>query len=454
MTQEDDQVEPPDPVEPVTPGLPPTWSSAPEAPTRVLPRLPIEATLRTAMDDVGVGFWRLLLIGAIGLVPIWAAAITLGDSALSSVIQFLAIIPSAALLAAAGAIRADRQPSVGGSYRQAAARLLHYFLANLLVGVVIVLIVIVPVILIAVAIGFLIVSGASETAVTVAIVLVTALVALVAVTYASARLALIGPIIVVEGLGVGEAITLGWRRTRGQVLRLLIVFIAGSVPGVLVGIGGALLAFGLLSQPILIGVAFGLAYTVAVAVLSCVNVAAWERLDGSTASVREALDGSVSETTAATPAVALVRRADRGPATAILLLIIGLAMIIGGSLASVGKIGGWIGSLSGQAASGTVTFGVGGFGCFQVDERGAFEAGETIHAVANLGTSLPAGERVQYEVYADSELIDRGFEEPFAEATSCVFFDLDTTETEPATYTVRYLWGADIMAEGSFTIRP
>jgi hypothetical protein len=443
---------PPDPIEPAASGLPPTWSTAPEAPTTAIPGLPIEATLRTAMDDVGTSFWRLLLIGAVGLVPIMAAVVALGDNALASVVQFLTIIPSAALLAAAGAVRADRQPSIERSYRQALARLLHYFLANLLVLVIIVLIAIVPAIVISIAIGIIIISGSSDTALTVAIVLVMTLVALIPVTYVSARLSLIGPIIVVEGLGVGASITEGWRRTRGQVLRLLVVFVAGSIPGGLVAIGGALLAFGLLAQPILIGAAFGLAYTVAIVVLTCVNVAAWERLGGSTTPEGENDDARVSEAAVAEPVA--VRRSDRGPATAIILLIVGLALIIGGSLAAVGKIGGWVGSFSGQGESGTVTFGVGGIGCFQVDEQGAFEAGELIHAVANLGTSLPAGERVQYEVYADSELIDRGFEEPFAEATSCVFFDLDTTETEPATYTVRYLWGADILAEGSFTIRP
>ena len=137
-----------------------------------------------------------------------------------------------------------------------------------------------------------------------------------------------------------------------------------------------------------------------------------------------------------------------------LLLITGLALVIGGSVASVGKVGGWIESLGGQATAGSVTYGVGGFGCFQVDQQGEFEAGELVHAVANLGISLPAGERVGYEVYADNEIIDRGFEEPFVEPTSCVFFDLDTTDIEPATYTFRYLWGAEILAEGSFAIRP
>jgi hypothetical protein len=97
---------------------------------------------------------------------------------------------------------------------------------------------------------------------------------------------------------------------------------------------------------------------------------------------------------------------------------------------------------------------VNGFGCFQVDERSEFEAGELVHLVADLTLTVPAGQRVAYEVYADGELIDRGYEEPFAEETECVYYDLDTTDIEPAAYTFRYLWAAELLAEGTFTIRP
>ena len=53
-----------------------------------------------------------------------------------------------------------------------------------------------------------------------------------------------------------------------------------------------------------------------------------------------------------------------------------------------------------------------------------------------------------------AQLIDRGFEEPFAEQTDCLFFDLDTTDITPGDYTFRYLWGAELLAEGTFTVRP
>jgi hypothetical protein len=120
-------------------------------------------------------------------------------------------------------------------------------------------------------------------------------------------------------------------------------------------------------------------------------------------------------------------------------------------MAAVGKVGGWLDALAGQQ-SGVITYGIGGLGCLQLDERTDFEAGESIHAVAVLTMAVPDGERLAYEVYADSVLIDRGFETPFAEATSCVFFDLQTTDIEPAIYTFRYLWGPDVLAEGSFRI--
>ena len=122
-------------------------------------------------------------------------------------------------------------------------------------------------------------------------------------------------------------------------------------------------------------------------------------------------------------------------------------------MAAVGKVGGWIEALGGRH-EGTITYGVNGFGCFQLDPRSAFDAGQVVHLVAPLPRLLPAGERVQFEVYADGELIDRGFETPFAEQTDCLFFDLDTTDIEPGDYTFRYLWGAELMAEGTFTVRP
>jgi hypothetical protein len=277
-------------------------------------------------------------------------------------------------------------------------------------------------------------------------------VVLIPVAFVSSRLALIGPIIVVEGLGVGESITASWQRTRHQVLRLLVVFLVGSVPGGLVALGAALLAFGLLSMPVVSGLIFGLGYAVAVAVVTCVNVVAWERLGGATNEVAEAPPpAALGGGGTATPRVA--RPTDRGPATAILLLAVGLVLLIGGSAAAVGKVGGWVDALSGQS-EGSVTYGVNGFGCFQVDERSEFEAGELVHLVADLTLTVPAGQRVAYEVYADGELIDRGYEEPFAEETECVYYDLDTTDIEPAAYTFRYLWAAELLAEGTFTIRP
>ena len=94
---------------------PSAWAvpPAPGAPMPALAPLPVEATLRTAMDDIGWGFWWLLAIGAAGFAPIWAAVLLLGDNPLSTIVQFLAIVPSAALLAGAGAVRAGRRPRFG-----------------------------------------------------------------------------------------------------------------------------------------------------------------------------------------------------------------------------------------------------------------------------------------------------------------------------------------------------
>jgi hypothetical protein len=74
--------------------------------------------------------------------------------------------------------------------------------------------------------------------------------------------------------------------------------------------------------------------------------------------------------------------------------------------------------------------------------------------VAQLRDRLPAGERLEYEVFADDQLVDRGFEDPFSMPTGCLYFDLETTDIEPARYRFRYLWGADVVAEGSFSIGP
>ncbi len=257
-----------------------TASDPPSGPTGVLAPLPVEATLRAAMDDIGRGFWPLLLVGAVGFVPIWAVVAVLGGNGLASIVQFLTIVPSAALLAAAGAIRADRRATLGGSYRHAIARLLDYFLANLVVGAIIVAIMVVPAIVIAVAIALIFVSGSQETSALIGVVVLMTLVALIPVTYVAGRLALVGPLVIVEGLGVGEAIAVGWRRTRHQVLRLLVVFFIGCIPGWLIALGLAMLGFGVFGIEAVAGAILGLGYAVAILVLSCVNVVAWQRLGG------------------------------------------------------------------------------------------------------------------------------------------------------------------------------
>ncbi|HVQ21846.1 MAG TPA: hypothetical protein VMT36_01115, partial [Candidatus Saccharimonadia bacterium] len=427
-------------------------------PTGALPPLPVEATLRAAMDDIGRGFWPLLIVGAVAFVPIWAVVAVLGGNGLGSIVQFLTIVPSAALLAAAGAIRADRPATLGGSYRHAVARLLDYFLANLVVGAIIVVILVVPAIVIAVAIALVFVSGSQETSALIGVVVLMALVGLIPVTYVAGRLALVGPLVVVEGLGVGEAVGVGWRRTRHQVFRLLVVFFIGCIPGWLIALGLAMLGFGVFGIDAVAGAILGLGYAVAIVVLSCVTVAAWQQLGGiapadlapAGSSAATTIDSTSSD--AASPA-APTRRSDRGPLTAIVLIVAGLVLVIAGSVAAAGKVGGWIGALGGRH-EGTISYGVNGLGCFQLDPRSDFEAGQIIHMVAPLPYSLPVGERVQFEVYADGDLIDRGFEAPFAEQTDCLFFDLDTTAIKPAAYTFRYLWGAELLAEGTFTIRP
>jgi hypothetical protein len=435
------------------------WGTAPERRSEaatVLPPLPIEATLRAAMDDIGRGFWPLLLVGAVGFVPIWAVVAALGESGLASVLQFLTIVPSAALLAAAGAIRADRRATLGGSYRRALARLLDYFLANLVVDAIILVIVVVPAIVIAVAIALIFVSGSQETSALVGVVVLMTVAALIPVTYVAGRLALIGPLVIVEGLGVGEAVAVGWRRTRRQVLRLLVVFFVGTIPGWLIALGLAMLGFGVFGIEAAAGAILGLGYAVAILVLSCINVVTWQRLGG-TAPDDPTLAGTLPPTSGPTPeapeSAAPNRRSDQGPLTAILLIAAGLVLVIAGSAAAVGKVGGWIEALGGRH-EGTITYGVNGFGCFQLDSRSEFDAGQIVHLVAPLPRSLPAGERVQFEVYGDGELIDRGFGEPFSQPTDCLFFDLDTTEITPGDYTFRYLWGAELLAEGTFKVRP
>ncbi len=260
-----------------------SWGTAPQLSfdaAAALPPLPIEATLRAAMDDIGRGFWPLLLVGAVGFVPIWALVAVLGGNAIASIVQFLTIVPSAALLAAAGAIRADRRASIGGSYRRAMSRLFDYVLANLVVAAIIVVILVVPAIVIAAAIAVIFVSGSQETSALVGVVVLMSIVALIPVTYVAGRLALIGPLVIVEGLGVGEAIAVGWRRTRQQVLRLLVVFFIGCIPGWLVALGLAMLGFGVFGIEAVAGAILGVGYAVAILVLSCVNVVAWQRLGG------------------------------------------------------------------------------------------------------------------------------------------------------------------------------
>lgn len=443
---------------------PHSWGTAPERGSEaalVLPPLPVEATVRAAMDDIGRGFWPLLLVGAVGFVPIWAVVAALGESGLASVVQFLTIVPSAALLAAAGAVRADRRATLGGSYRHALARLLDYFLANLVVGAIVLIIVVVPAIVIGIAIALIFVSGSQETSALVGVVVLMTLVALIPVAYVAGRLALIGPLVIVEGLGVGEAVAVGWRRTRRQVFRLLVVFFVGSIPGWLIALGLAMLGFGVFGIEAVAGAILGLGYAVAILVVSCVNVVTWQRLGGVApddpalvgTSAATASDAALAGTASAAASPASTRRSDRGPLTAVLLMAVGLVLVIAGSVAAVGKVGGWIEALGGRH-EGRISYGVNGFGCFQLDPRFEFDAGQVVHLVAPLPRSLPAGERVQFEVYADGELVDRGFEAPFAEQTDCLFSDLDTTDIEPADYTFRYLWGAELLAEGTFTVRP
>lgn len=434
---------------------PSAWAvpPAPGAPMPALAPLPVEATLRTAMDDIGWGFWWLLAIGAAGFAPIWAAVLLLGDNPLSTIVQFLAIVPSAALLAGAGAVRAGRRPRFGELYRRALARLLHYFLANLLVGVIVFLVMLVPVIIAVVAGVAVSIGTASDPGPTAAIILLTIAIGLLPVAYIAARLSLIGPLVVVEGMAVGEAITEGWRRTRRQVLRVLAVFVVGGIPAILVALGATMLAFGLLTQPVASGLVFGLGYAVAMVVVTCVNVATWQRLGGTLDQPPEAAMANRVDADLSPVAAPARPRADRGPMTAIVLLVVGLSLFIAGSTVAVGKVAGWVDALSGQS-DGHITYGLNGIGCFQPDERTEFAPGDVVHLVADLSLAIPAGQRLAYEVYADGQLIDRGYEEPFAEETECLYFDLDTRDITPADYTFRYLWAAEVVAEGTFTIHP
>ncbi|HEY8167432.1 MAG TPA: hypothetical protein VIF84_01845 [Candidatus Limnocylindrales bacterium] len=429
------------------------WGTAPApppSPTVPSPLLPIEATLRDAMGDVGAGFWRMLIVVALAFVPLWALIIWLGDHPAATIVQLLMILPSAAAIVAAGAVRDGRTVAISGSYRQALGRLLHYFLANLAVGVIILLIVLLPIIVLAIIAVAMAVQGAgADEPGPLGAVLVTGgiLIALPVIGVGS-RLGLIGPMIVLEQIGAGEALTGSWRRTHRQVVRLVVVFVVGTIPGWLVAAGAGLLAISLLAQPLVAGAVFGLGYSVAIVVVSCLNVVAWQRLGGELPMPDQPPSMGPES---AEPAA---RRTDRGPLTAVLLLAGGLALVLAGSVTAAGKVEGWIADLAAGQQAGTVSFGTNGVECFQTSPRDVFEVGETIHAVAQLRDTLPAGERLEYEVFADDQLVDRGFEDPFSMPTGCLYFDLETTDIEPARYRFRYLWGADVVAEGSFSIGP
>ena len=395
--------------------------------------------------------WPLLLIGAVGFVPIWAVVAVLGESGLASVVQFLTIVPSAALLAAAGAIRADRRATLGGSYRHAIARLLDYFLANLVVGAIIVVIVVVPAIVIGVAIALIFVSGSQETSALVGVIVLMTLVALIPVTYVAGRLALVGPLVIVEGMGVGEAIAVGWRRTRRQVLRLLVVFVVGCIPGWLVALGLAMLGFGVFGIEAVSGAILGLGYAVAdprpvlrrrrglaaprwLAPDEPTRPARGPRRRATPAPSRRREPGAPDPRLGPGPADGHpVDRRRPGPRHRRLR-------------GRGGKVGGWIEALGGRH-EGTISYGVNGFGCFQLDPRSEFDAGQIVHLVAPFAPLAAGRSTGAVRGLCRRQADRRGFEAPFAERADCLFFDLDTTEIEPRDYTFRYLWGAELLAE-------
>ena len=123
------------------------------------------------------------------------------------------------------------------------------------------------------------VQGVEDSTAVVALVIGSLLVALVPVLWLMARLGLAGPMILVEQLGVGEALAGSWRRTRRQAWRLVVVLMLGSLPGWLVGLGAALVGFGLFGVSVMAGVFLGVGYAIACAVVSCLNVVASEKVD-------------------------------------------------------------------------------------------------------------------------------------------------------------------------------
>ena len=65
-----------------------------------------------------------------------------------------------------------------------------------------------------------------------------------------------------------------------------------------------------------------------------------------------------------------------------------------------------------------------------------------------------AGQRLACEVYANGQLVDRGYEEPFGEETECLYYDLDTSDIALVEYSFRDLWAAEVVSDGTLIIRP
>ena len=207
-------------------------------------------------------------------------------------------------------------------------------------------------------------------------------------------------------------------------------------------------------------------------VLSCVNVVAWQRLGGNVPddptlaglsaaiatgmapSDTESLTASATPSPAATPAS--TRGADRGPLTAIVLIAAGLVFVIAGSV-GCGRQGRWLDRGPGRAGTR-----VRHVRCERIRMLPASTTRSAVRGRSGRPRSwrrcarlLPAGERVQYRGLcrrrARSIAASRRPSPSRPTASS-------STSTRPTSsrrdYTFRYLWGAELMAEGTFTVRP
>ena len=294
---------PPPPAPPAGPPPPPPWSGGPATPQPVVgwaipadagrPTIDVASVIGRSFDTFGRE-WSLFLVlaGPAALGTLLQTLITgPGSTAMTgidgrpTVGQFvtylvasllsagLALVSGAAIAVATDALWQGREIGVSGAFRGGLAALPRYLAVSIAIGLMFA-----GVALIVTVVG--IVAFAVLGPIAVAIVVIAVLVGIPAIVYVSVRLALLAPVVILERNGVIGSIVRSWDISRHHVIVLFLLTLAIGLCAGLPLWGGTLVA-GFVPSPLIAGIALGIATLVFEPLPAIAMVLAWgDRVGG------------------------------------------------------------------------------------------------------------------------------------------------------------------------------